>query len=167
MAKWSEVVENNGLMRIGELARRVGITQRTIGYYEELGLIEHAQRTGGGFRLYGETELVKIRLIRDLQLLDFPLARIKELLGRRRVARTGAEAASDLVAILHNELDETKRRISRYQAMQVAIEGTIGLMREHCSCCPLEPRRDVCSQCEQVRAGGEVPLPMQALIAAS
>ena len=40
MAKWSEVVENNGLMRIGELARRAGITQRTIGYYEELGLIE-------------------------------------------------------------------------------------------------------------------------------
>ena len=160
-------MESNGLMRIGELARRVGITQRTIGYYEELGLIEHAERTGGGFRLYGETELAKIRFIRDLQLLDFPLSRIKELLGRRRAARTGAEAAPGLVAILHKELDETKRRISRYQAMLTAIEGTIGLMQEYCSCCPLEPRREVCSQCEHVRARGEVPLPMQALIAGS
>jgi DNA-binding transcriptional MerR regulator len=154
-------------MRIGELARRAGTTQRTIGYYEELGLIGHAGRTHGGFRLYGQAELATIRLIRDLQLLDFPLSRIKELLGRRRSARTGAEAAPGLVAILRKELEETKHRISRYQAMQAAIEETIGLMQECCRCCPLEPRREVCSQCEQVRARGEVPLPMQALIAAS
>ena len=41
----------DGLLRIGELAKRTGTTLRTIRYYEQLGLINHSARTKGGFHL--------------------------------------------------------------------------------------------------------------------
>ena len=59
-------------MRIGDLAKRAGTTMRTIRYYEQRGLIEPARRTKGGFRLYQEEELRKLRLIKNLQLLAIP-----------------------------------------------------------------------------------------------
>ncbi len=56
----SEGNGKNGLMQIGELARKAGITLRTVRYYEQLGLIKHAVRTKGGFRLYHGEELRKL-----------------------------------------------------------------------------------------------------------
>jgi MerR family transcriptional regulator, repressor of the yfmOP operon len=59
-------------LRIGELARRVGTTPRTIRYYEELGLLTgSAQRPAGGHRLYGEDDVTHLR----------ELIRLRELLG--------------------------------------------------------------------------------------
>jgi DNA-binding transcriptional MerR regulator len=59
-------------LRIGELARRVGTTPRTIRYYEELGLLTgSAQRPAGGHRLYGEDDVAHLR----------ELIRLRELLG--------------------------------------------------------------------------------------
>src|SRR3989304_4666756 len=83
----------NGPMQIGELAKRAGITLRAVRYYEELGLINHTVRTRGGFRLYDDGELRKLEMIRDLQELDFPLAKIRSLFARKRAARSGAELA--------------------------------------------------------------------------
>jgi DNA-binding transcriptional MerR regulator len=65
-----EEAEGNGnsgrLMRIGDLAKKAGTTMRTIRYYEQLGLIAPTARTRGGFRLYEEDELRKLRLIKSL-----------------------------------------------------------------------------------------------------
>jgi DNA-binding transcriptional MerR regulator len=59
-------------LRIGELARRVGTTPRTIRYYEELGLLRgSAERPAGGHRLYGEDDVAHLR----------ELIRLRELLG--------------------------------------------------------------------------------------
>jgi DNA-binding transcriptional MerR regulator len=60
------------LLRIGELARRVGTTPRTIRYYEELGLLSGSlTRPAGGHRLYGEDDVSHLR----------ELIRLRELLG--------------------------------------------------------------------------------------
>jgi DNA-binding transcriptional MerR regulator len=55
--------------RIGELARRVGATPRTVRYYEELGLLPDAGRQEGSHRLYGEADEARLRellALRDL-----------------------------------------------------------------------------------------------------
>lgn len=156
----------NGLMQIGALARRAGITLRTVRYYEQLGLIQYAVRTKGGFRLYEEAELRKLRLIRDLQALDFPLARIRALFARKREARSGAELAPDVRASLNAQLEELDGRIARYHVMRTAILETMAMVQV-CADCPLQPTPAVCGVCPVVTSRAEVPLPMQALISVS
>ncbi len=156
----------DGLLRIGELAKRTGTTLRTIRYYEQLGLIHHSARTKGGFHLYFPDECTKVRFIKSLQLLGTPLAKIRRLLERRREANSGAGAAPEIMKILARQLEEIDARVAVYRQMQQAIRQTLGIL-EVCQECPLKPSKEVCCQCDAVTSMQEVPLPMQALIAAS
>ena len=66
--------------QIGEVADRTGVTQRTLRFYEEKGLLRPPERMDGGFRLYSEEDVERIEYIRRLQqYLGFTLAEIKEM----------------------------------------------------------------------------------------
>ena len=66
--------------QIGEVADRTGVTQRTLRFYEETGLLTPADRMDGGFRLYSDQDIEHIELIKRLQsLLNLSLAEIKEM----------------------------------------------------------------------------------------
>lgn len=66
--------------QIGEVAERTGVTQRTLRFYEERGLLQPAERMDGGFRLYSDQDVERINLIRQLQsLLNLSLGDIKEM----------------------------------------------------------------------------------------
>jgi DNA-binding transcriptional MerR regulator len=66
--------------QIGEVADRTGVTQRTLRFYEEKGLLTPADRMDGGFRLYSDQDIDHIELIKRLQsLLNLSLAEIKEM----------------------------------------------------------------------------------------
>lgn len=68
-------------LQIGEAADRAQLTQRTLRYYEEKGLLRSPTRMDGGFRLYSEEDMERIDRIRQLKdLLGFSLAEIKEML---------------------------------------------------------------------------------------
>lgn len=68
-------------LQIGDAAERAGVTQRTLRYYEEKGLLQPPTRMDGGFRLYSEDDLARIERIKELKdLLGFSLAEIKEML---------------------------------------------------------------------------------------
>ena len=70
-----------GYLQIGEAADRSQLTQRTLRYYEEKGLLHPPTRMDGGFRLYSEEDMERIDRIRQLKdLLGFSLAEIKEML---------------------------------------------------------------------------------------
>ena len=92
--------------QIGEVAEQTGLSLRTIRYYEEVGLVTPSARSAGGFRLYSETDVARLRLIRRMKPLDFSLEEMKDVLqrprraggrgpGRRRAPRTG-EPAGDV-----------------------------------------------------------------------
>jgi DNA-binding transcriptional MerR regulator len=70
-------------MRIGDLARAVGTTPRTIRYYEEIGLLpEAAARPAGQHRLYTEAEVERLREVMRLkELLGVSLEELKTLLS--------------------------------------------------------------------------------------
>ncbi len=70
-----------GYLRIGEAAERAQLTQRTLRYYEEKGLLPPPTRMEGGFRLYSPEDMERIERAKQLRdLLGFSLADIKEML---------------------------------------------------------------------------------------
>jgi MerR family Zn(II)-responsive transcriptional regulator of zntA len=156
---------NGKLLRIGDLAKRAGTTMRTIRYYEERGLLEPAGRTKGGFRLYHEEELRRLRLIRNLQVLDIPLAQVKAFFDQRRRGRVAAEIAPALQGVLREHLRDMERRIAQYRAMQDSVRETIGIL-DSCSLCSREPGPDVCPRCPVLATRVSIPLHMQAVIEA-
>jgi DNA-binding transcriptional MerR regulator len=70
-------------MTVGELAKKAGVTPRTIRYYEEVGLLPQLKRTSNGYRTYTEKYLFGVRQIRRAKRLGFSLKEIKELSGIR------------------------------------------------------------------------------------
>src|SRR3954452_20701666 len=67
-------------MHIGEVAERVGLSLRTIRYYEEVGLITPSARTQGGFRLYTDHDASRLQLVKDMKPLGFSLDEMRDLL---------------------------------------------------------------------------------------
>lgn len=79
---------NEASLQIGEVAERTGVTQRTLRFYEEKGLLKPPNRMDGGFRLYSETDVKRVERIRKLQdLLGVTLADIKEMVDAEEILR--------------------------------------------------------------------------------
>ena len=73
-------------LQIGEVAERTGVTQRTLRFYEEKGLLKPPSRLDGGFRLYSDDDIRRVEQIKELQsLLGISLADIKEMVEAREI----------------------------------------------------------------------------------
>lgn len=96
-------------LQIGEVAERTGVTQRTLRFYEEKGLLRPPSRMEGGFRLYSEDDVRRVEQIKRLQsLLGFTLADIKEMVEAEEV-RTQVKATYRKDA----EISERRGKIRR------------------------------------------------------
>lgn len=67
-------------MQIGEVAARTELSLRTIRHYEETGLVSPSARSQGGFRLYTETDVQRLMVIRRMKPLGFTLDQMRDLL---------------------------------------------------------------------------------------
>ncbi|MDE3194530.1 MAG: MerR family transcriptional regulator, partial [Chloroflexota bacterium] len=65
--------------RIGELAGRLGLTERTIRYYEEMGLLGLVRRVEGGRRSYTDEDVQRLKFIQRLKMLGLSLQEMHEL----------------------------------------------------------------------------------------
>lgn len=69
--------------QIGEVADAVGLSLRTIRYYEEAELVLPSGRSTGGFRLYTDSDIDRLRLVKQIKPLDLTIEEIRELLTVR------------------------------------------------------------------------------------
>ena len=67
--------------QIGEVAERTNLSLRTIRHYEDVGLVRPSARSKGGFRLYTESDVQRLLLIRRMKPLDFTLDEMADLLA--------------------------------------------------------------------------------------
>jgi DNA-binding transcriptional MerR regulator len=67
---------------VGELARRTGLSVRTLHHYDEIGLLSPARRSEAGYRLYSAADVVRLQQIKSLRELGFPLEEIRTFLQR-------------------------------------------------------------------------------------
>src|SRR5512133_1079255 len=81
------------LMHIGRVAQVVGLSLRTIRYYEEIGLVTPSGRTAGGFRLYNADDVDRLLLIKRMKPLGYPLEEMARLL--RLIDALGDDSGDD------------------------------------------------------------------------
>lgn len=119
------------LLRIQEAAAEVGLTTRSIRYYEELGLLKPAARSEGAYRLYDADDIERLRFIRGLRDdAGFSLAEIGRLLEdeaarlrnrERFLAASGATERRailiDAIARVDRQIDTLRSKIGRLEAM--------------------------------------------------
>jgi DNA-binding transcriptional MerR regulator len=131
----------SALLRIQEVAAALGLTARTIRYYEELGLLTPAARSGGDYRLYDADDLERLRFIKDLRDdAGFSLAEIGRMLedeaartrNRARFRSTSDEA--ERRAIIEDALARVDRQITSLEAKSGRLADMTAdarLRREH------------------------------------
>ena len=70
------------LCKVGELAKRTGLTVRTLHYYDEIGLLSPSHHTETGHRLYAPGDVARLQQIMSLRQLGFSLEEVRDCLKR-------------------------------------------------------------------------------------
>lgn len=97
--------------QIGEVAAEVGLSLRTIRYYEEIGLVSPSGRTDGGFRLYTDADVERLGLVKRLKPVGLSLETIGELLEcADLMAGTGSEEIGAVEDRFQSVLATARRR---------------------------------------------------------
>jgi UDP-glucose 4-epimerase len=86
--------------QIGEVARRVGLSIRTIRHWEEMGLVTPTARSAGGFRLYSDEDISRMRLLRFMKPLDLSLDQMRDVLRIRELLAATTASQEDRVEAL-------------------------------------------------------------------
>lgn len=110
-----DALQASDLHQIGEVAERTGLSLRTIRYYEEMGLVVPSGRTAGGFRLYTDEDIDRLRLVMRLKVLDLPLESTSDMLGARDLLAAGAARAESqgAIEILASYADAAEERLQK------------------------------------------------------
>lgn len=109
-------------MRIGELARRAGLTADAVRYYERLGLLEPPARTRGNYRLYDAAALDRVAFIRKAQTLGLSLEQVGEAL---RIASAGTPPCTHVRALLERRLEEIAARIRALKSLESTLRKAL------------------------------------------
>jgi len=112
-------------MRIGEFAKRAGVTPRTVRYYESLGLLSPNEREGDGFRYYTEAELARLQKISNLKGLGLSLEEIASIAPLYFKEPTLLEGKRKIVEILQQHLRETEERIEDLEQFRSELQANI------------------------------------------
>jgi DNA-binding transcriptional MerR regulator len=121
---------NEAYLQIGEVAERTGVTQRTLRFYEEKGLLRPPSRMDGGFRLYSEEDVKRVEMVRRLQdLLGVTLADIKEMVDAQEVLRE-LRAQYRREAGVEEKRRQLQKAIDVVQAQYTIVKQKCGQMEE-------------------------------------
>lgn len=155
--------EDNNLIRIGELAKMAGVSTRTVKYYEELGFISPADRSKGGFRYYEKEDLDRVKIIKQLQSMDYPLSKIKEFFSIRGNSETGNEAASQVLNNMEEQIEELEMKIKQYKELKEELEKAKVIVT-NCLGCSNKPEKEKCTNCSVITRNEVLPLPIKVIL---
>src|SRR5713101_1588115 len=113
-------------LRIGEIAKRAGVSIDTMRYYERLKLLPRPRRSSGGFLLFAPEHIERVKFIKQAQDLGFSLDEIKGLL-----TTGGAAECRKVRDLLQRKLTELDDRLK-------AMKGFRRVLARHLSACDAE-----------------------------
>ncbi|HET9520991.1 MAG TPA: MerR family transcriptional regulator, partial [Candidatus Limnocylindrales bacterium] len=112
-------------MRIGDLARAVGVSTDTVRFYERSGWLPRASRRDNAYREYGQADVEHLRLIIDLRRLDVPLQDAARIAGWCHSGHC-TESTAELPRLVDERRAEIADRIAGLQALDARLAGLRG-----------------------------------------
>jgi DNA-binding transcriptional MerR regulator len=112
-------------MKIGEIAKQAGVTVDTVRFYERIGVLPPAERTGSGYRDYQPGTVARIQLTRELQAIGFTLNDTVDALASHDAG--GATCESE-----RWRLDAVLARVDAKIAELTALRGRIVETQDAC-----------------------------------
>ena len=109
-------------MRIGKLAKAVGVSPDTLRYYEREGLLPPADRTASGYRDYGPEALSDMRFIKKAQALGLRLSEIREVL---EISSGGLAPCEHVRSSVSRRLVEVEQRLKELRALRSTLRETL------------------------------------------
>ncbi len=113
-------MKNSGEMQIGELSKRTGVKIETIRYYEKSGIMPEPPRKAGGFRMYREEHLNRLRFIRRSRQLGFSMADIEGLLG---LVDERGYTCGEVRSLTLEHADMVKQKIRDLKRLEKTLRG--------------------------------------------
>jgi len=109
-------------VQIGEVAKKLGITTRTIRYYEEIGLMGPPERLGGGTRMYGRADILRLKFILKLKDLGITLKEMQDLAANFDTQNQEFETITPrLVDILDGHIGKVDQKIANLSSLRREI----------------------------------------------
>lgn len=139
------------MYRIGQIAKLADVTPDTIRYYEKQGMMGHDVRTEGGFRLYNEQDVQRLRFIRYAKQLGFTLETIRELLSIR--VDPAHHTCEESKSIVDARLSEVENKLRELTLMRDSLK------RLSDACCGKAHVSTYCSILETLEQGASEKLP--------
>jgi MerR family transcriptional regulator, thiopeptide resistance regulator len=108
------------LLRVGQLAKRTGLTVRTLHHYDELGIVSPRRRSAAGYRLYGEDDVARLLQAVLLRRLGLPLREVRASLDDPR--RSLPAALREQAARLRGQIAQEQRLLARLDSLAGRLE---------------------------------------------
>ncbi|WP_119066962.1 MerR family DNA-binding transcriptional regulator [Rubrobacter indicoceani] len=123
-------------LRIGEVAKLVGLPAKTLRYYEELGLISPSRQENSGYRVFGWREMEQIEFVKRAKLMGLSLEQIRTLV---EAAEDGVRSGvlHRLEDMLDEKLSETERKLVELRAFRESLleyRGLVAVAEEESLC---------------------------------
>jgi MerR family transcriptional regulator, thiopeptide resistance regulator len=105
-------------LRVGELAKRTGLTIRTLHHYEEIGLVKPSRDGPSGYRLYTADDLARLQQVLSLRRLGFSLEEVRDCLDRPDFSP---------LELVGSHIERLREQISRQRELCLCLEA----IRDH------------------------------------
>jgi DNA-binding transcriptional MerR regulator len=110
-------------VRIGELADHLGVTTKSIRFYESIGLMPDPPRTPSGYRQYDEADEERLRFIKTAQRLGLSLNEIAEIIALRD---RGQQPCGYVAELLHRQVADLDHRIREMRELRAELKSLAG-----------------------------------------
>jgi len=115
---------NDKPVQIGELAKKLEITTRTIRYYEEIGLMGSSERQGGGTRMYSREDILRLKFILKMKELGLSLKEMQELAEHFDINNQSfSPITPKLLEILDLHIGKVDQKIANLSSLRKEIVG--------------------------------------------
>ena len=114
-------------MRIGQLAKTVGVDTPTIRFYESVGLLPEPARRQSGYRDYDQSDVERLRFVRLARSLELPLDDIREVLALRDRGEVPCRYVREVIT---REAEAIEERIGKLVTLRVELLRLLQLATE-------------------------------------